>query len=261
MEDRTTWLSPLRERDLLPDDAVAACLVGSLARGWANPQSDVDIVVFTTSEWESDTCTPLPIPLNPSRVLSESFYSGDRRWEVVYWLTGQVDQVLAKVSWDQFERNVVANNLLAPREEILISRLEHCIPLAGDTWIADVRKGARSSAFQTFMITRSLSASDDAVEDAVGQLEGGDLESAVLSARRALGHSVDALLESHGEYLSLIAKWRPQRFRAAAPTILTFERYWELDSMRTYDDTDPASWVTEVLGVCQDIALRVDLQP
>ncbi len=261
MEDPTSWLSSLRERDLLPDDVVGVYLVGSLARGWANPQSDVDIAVFAASEWESDTSTPLPIPLNPSRVTAESFYAGDRRWEVVYWLTGQVDQILAKVSWEQFERNAVVDNLLAPREEILISRLDHCIALQGEEWLAETRKAMRASAFQTFMITRSLSASDDALEDAVGQLEGGDLESAVLSARRALGHSVDALLESHGEYLSLIPKWRPQRFRAAAPAILSFERYWQLESMQTYDAADPASWVTEVLSVCQEIALRVDLQP
>lgn len=99
MEDPTARLSAVREQGLLPDDAVGVYLVGSLARGWASPQSDVDIAVFATSEWESDTSTPLPIPLSPSRVMAESFYAGDRRWEVMYWLTGQVDQILAKVSW------------------------------------------------------------------------------------------------------------------------------------------------------------------
>ncbi|WP_185995758.1 nucleotidyltransferase domain-containing protein [Nocardioides campestrisoli] len=261
MTDAEKWLSPLRERGLVPDDMVAASLVGSLARGWANPQSDVDIAVFVTREWESDACMALPLPLNPPRVMSEGFNSGDRRWEVVYWTLGQVDQMLAKVSWEQFERNVVAQGLLHPREEILISRLEHGVPLAGVDWLATAHERVRTSAFRSFMMTRSLAASDDAVEDALGQLEGGDFESAVLSARRALGHSVDALLESHGEYLSLIPKWRPQRFRAASPALLDFDRYWELESMRTYDQDAPASWVTEVLGVCQDIALRVDLQP
>lgn len=246
---------------MLPDDAVAVCLVGSLARGWANPQSDVDIAIFTTAEWQSETCTSLPLPLNPARVQSESFYHDDRRWEIVYWLTGHVEQILTKVSWDEFERDAVAHNLLSQREEILISRVEHCVPLVGADWLAETRQNVHASAFQTFMITRSLASADDAVEDALGQLEGGDLESAVLSARRALGYSVDALLESHGEYLSSIPKWRPQRFRAASPTLLSFERYWELESMRTYDERDPAGWVTEVLGECQDIALRVELQP
>lgn len=260
MQNSADWLSPLRERDFIPTDAAAVCLVGSLARGWSNPQSDVDIVVFAPTEWKSETSSSLPLPLNPGRVQSESFYMHDRRWEVVYWLTEHLDQILAKVSWDQFERNIVAYNLLSQREELLISRLAHCLPLSGEDWVKSAVRRIEESAFQTFMITRSLSAADDAVEDALGQLEGEDLESAVLSARRALGFSIDALLESHGEYLSPIPKWRPQRFRAAEPALMTFEKYWELETMQTYDPGDPSLWVNQVLNTCQEISLRVEPQ-
>lgn len=31
--------------------------------------------------------------------------------------------------------------------------------------------------------------------------------------------------------------------------------------MQTYNAANPANWVTKVLSVCQEIALRVDLQP
>lgn len=261
MADEAGRLAQLQGRDLLPADTVAVALVGSLARGWANPESDVDIAVFTSSNRESATATPLSVPLDPGHVTSETFTLGERKWEVVYWLTDQVDQMLNKVSWTQFERNVVAHGLLHPREENLVARLQHGVPLLGEGWLAEAHQRVSDSAFQSFMVTRSLAVSDDAVEDAVGQLEAGALESAVLSARQALDWSVDALLESRGEYLSLIPKWRPQRFRAASPPSLTFERYWELESMQTYDSDDPAAWVHEVLEVCQVIALGIDVRP
>ena len=107
------------------------------------------------------------------------------------------------------------------------------------------------------MVTRSLGAAARAVEDSLGQLESGDLHSAVLSARRALGHTVDALLEERGQYGSQLSKWRPRRFQAANPASLPFAKYWELETMQGFDPDNPSKWVNEVLTLCQDLSMKI----
>jgi hypothetical protein len=252
------WLAPLRARQLLPATAVAAFVVGSAARGWHNSRSDYDIYVVTTEEWQTETSNSILMPLNPPRVCSEMFYEDGRRWEVTYWTPGQVDQMLAKVGWEVYERGIIAGEVLTPREEVSLARLGTCLPLLGEEWVADKNRELEKSAFRSFVVVRSLGAADDAVEDALGQLESGHLEAATLSARRALGHAVDALLEGEGEYCSHMPKWRPHRFRAAAPEALSFEEYWALETMRGYDPADPRPWIRTVLTICQDISMRVE---
>ncbi|WP_395363765.1 hypothetical protein ACHGLA_25905 [Streptomyces sp. YH02] len=252
------WLAPLRERNLLPDDTVAAFVVGSVARGWENSRSDFDIYVVTTQEWQTETCDATLMPLNPPRVRSEVFHENGRRWEITYWLESQIDQMLAKLSWEKYTGGVFAGEILSPREETSLARLAHCRPLLGSEWIEAKYELLKQSAFRSIVVVRSLGLADDAAEDALGQLESGHLHSAVLSARRALGHAVDALLESAGEYGSHMPKWRPNRFKAAAPEVLSFDKYWALETMRDYDPADPGPWIRSVLTICQDIAMRVE---
>ena len=257
-QDVTDWLAPLRERDLLPADALAAFVVGSVARGWDNSRSDFDIYVVTTEEWDTQTCSATLMPLDPPRIRSEVFYENDRRWEITYWLESQVDQMLAKISWERYTGGVFAGEILSPREETSLARFAHCHPLLGRDWIDAKCAQLEQSAFRSIVVVRSLGLADDATEDALGQMESGHLESAVLSARRALGHAVDALLESAGEYGSHMPKWRPNRFKAAAPQVLSFEDYWALETMRAYDPADPRPWIRSVLTICQDISMRVE---
>jgi hypothetical protein len=253
------WLAPLREKGLIPEGSLAVFAVGSAARGWDNERSDVDIYVITAREWESESSSRIRMPLNPPRIHSEMFYYRDRRWEIVYWLASQIEQMLTKVSWGEFERAALADDLLSGREELALGRLENCLPLLGDDWIAKYRARLRDTAFRSLVVGRSLSAADDAIEDAMGQMESGHMENAMISARWALGHAIDALVEARGEYGSQIPKWRPNRLRAVSPTVLPFQRYWELETMRDYDPEDPGRWIRQVLTICQDISSQVEL--
>ncbi|GAA3784305.1 nucleotidyltransferase domain-containing protein [Streptomyces phyllanthi] len=256
--DTATWLQPLRERGLVPEGCLAAFVVGSAARGWHNERSDFDIYIVSSDEWESTGYGTIAMPLNPPRVRTEMFYTGDRKWEVTYWLKEQFEQMFAKVSWGEYNRGVVSARVLAPREELALSRLQNCLVLLGQEWIDASRRRLSESAFRSFVVARSLGAADDCVEDALGQMDAGNLESATLSARAALGFAVDALLEGQGEYGSQLPKWRPNRFRAVSSEFLSFEDYWALETMRGYDPDDPRPWINDVLTICQEIAMRVE---
>jgi predicted nucleotidyltransferase len=247
----------LAARGLLPDEYLAVLLVGSAARGWDNSGSDYDFYIMTSESWRTDTCQAVALPLDPPTVWIDTVYDEGRRWELRYWLDSQVDQVFAKVSWAEFERDRIERQVLSVPEELLLARLTDGVLLAGKEWLAERRAQLDASAFRSLIVARSLAAADDSVEDALGQLNAGQVHSAVLAAKKALGHTVDALLEQHGEYGSHMSKWRPQRFRAARPAALSFQEYWELETMRTFDPQDPARWVNEVLTICQDISIKV----
>ena len=261
MRDMSTedWLGPVRARGLVPADSLAAFVVGSAARCWDNERSDFDIYVVTAREWHTETSSTMRMPLNPPRVHKEMFCHQSRRWEITYWLAGQIEQMLAKVSWDEYERTVFADEFLSYREELALGRLENCLPLLGDDWVLKYRERLRATAFRSLVVARSLSAADNCVEDALGQMESGHLESATISARSAFGHAIDALVEVHGEYGSQMPKWRPNRIRAVASDILPFAKYWDLETMRDYDPRDPGRWIRQVLVICQDISSQVQL--
>jgi hypothetical protein len=99
---------------------------------------------------------------------------------------------------------------------------------------------------------------DHYTEDAVGMRANNDMNSAVLAARQALGFAVDALLASHGE-LETQPKWRARRMREVLPSELSYDEYWDLETMRSYDKDAPERWVDEVLLLCQRIAAAVNL--
>jgi hypothetical protein len=254
---RDDWLATLKERDLLPEETLAAYVVGSTARGWDNGRSDCDICVVLSAREVPKAQDQLPVPLDPPFVRSESFYEAGRRWEVTYWLDSQFDQMLAKVSWEAYEVEVIAGNVLTKREELALARLGNCLPLIDENWIENARRRLMDSAFRSFSVVRSLGDADIAVEDALGQMEAGDLHSATISARNAFGHAIDALLEGEGEFGGL-SKWRANRFKAAAPSLISFEEYWAVETMQAYDPADPRPWITDVLTICQDIAMRVE---
>lgn len=252
------WLPALRERNLIPNDVLAALVVGSAARGWHNLRSDYDICIVTREERVPVPSTAVPVPLEPPHVRTVTFYALDRRWEVTYWLDSQVDQVLEKVSWKAFDSGEVTEDTLSVREELLLGRFGSGLALVGQDWLERRRAGLARSAFRSFVVVRSLCATGDAVEDALGQLEAGDLPSATISARTAFGHVVDAVLESSGEYGSHQPKWRPNRVKAARPRMLGFADYWRIETMQGYDPDDPRAWITSVLTLVQDLAMRVE---
>lgn len=253
-------LAEITRRGLLPDASRAVLLVGSAARGWDNPTSDYDISVVHVGEPWRGSGPDLQVPLEPAILPTEVIYVDGRRWELKYWLDGQVDQMLGKVSWAEFEKAGIATGLLMDQEEVFLERLVTCAPLLGEDWLRSRCEQLAESAFRAFVVTRSLDKADSSVEDALGQLAAGDVESAVLSARKAFEHAVDALLESLGEYGGYyIPKWRARRFRAATPEALSFDDYWAVETMRDFDPADPRQWVERVVSTCKNLSLEVSI--
>ncbi|MGW0589554.1 hypothetical protein [Streptosporangium sp. NPDC002607] len=256
--DPARVIETLRDNNLLPQSCESVFLSGSLVRGWGNPTSDLDITLVTTEPWAGPSAEPSFVALEPPVIQWEKIHAMGRRWDIEYWQDGQVDQVLAKVSHEAFKGDRAAWKLLTEDETAFLERIPYAVPVSGHQWLYDRREQQCESAYTSVLVSRSLDHADSFVEDAVGACEAGDLDSAVLSARLAFGHAIDALLAGHGEF-GHSPKWRARRFRKAGPRLLTFDHYWSVETMRTFDPADPVRWVEEVVSLCQRVSMEVNV--
>ncbi|WP_380282916.1 hypothetical protein [Kitasatospora purpeofusca] len=254
--DHPNFPAELAARRMLPPDTVCVFAAGSLIQGWGNSMSDYDLYVVAREAWCPDGSVAHPVALTPDRFFSETLYVGNRVWEVRYWQAAQIDQLLEMTVWDGTLAGLPPADLLGHQESVLLQRLSHARAFSGAPWLAErVERNARS-ALRPMFVVKMLDFADGSVDDALGQLEAGDLHSAVLSARRGFHCAVDALLASHGEF-GATPKWRARRFRAADPATLSFDRYWEVETMRSLDPGDPRSWVMDTVHLTKDIVLAV----
>ncbi|MER8235554.1 hypothetical protein [Streptomyces sp. NPDC094049] len=251
-------LEQLRELGVLPATCRSVYVSGSLVRGWGNALSDVDVYVITEADYRSDTAVYGQVPLETDTLPVEIRYVDGRRWDIEYWRSDQIDQVLAKVDWSVLEGSQEAGRRLSTDELDLLERLSYAQPLAGEEWLASRQKRLADSALRSVMVARALNGADTYTEDVVGQLEADDVDSAVLSVKIAFGYAMDALLAFEGEY-GQNAKWRARRFREADPTIVTFDQYWAIETMRSFDPSAPRAWVEEALRLCQHVSMEVSV--
>ncbi|MCU1640739.1 MAG: nucleotidyltransferase protein [Nocardia sp.] len=250
--------SALTLHDLMPPDPKAVLLVGSHARGWAHESSDVDVIVVVEQPISDPRAGGIEVALQPERVQAVATYADDARLEVKYWLTGQIDQVLDKVSWDAFEHSDTLNDQLDEQSKIMLDHMMTCVPLAGEPWVQALRERIRDSAFRAFLVDAALNRCDDKAESALGMLASGDPHSAVLAAREAFGFAIDALLLGQGEF-NLHRKWRARRFRELAPGSMSYAQYWEWETMRGLDPEAPERWVEAIVRLCKNVWLDIDV--
>jgi len=250
-------LSELSERGLVPDDQQAVYLAGSLVRGWGNATSDLDVYIVTGDPWQGEATAKAKVSVAPGTIPIRAFYVGDRRWDVEYWSDRQVDELRESLSWEAFEATPSGGNLTTT-EILFVDRLAYCETVTGAEWVLSRRRQFSDSAVRAIVASQSLYELDTFTEDAVGMLANGDADSAVLAARHAFSYAVDALLASHGE-LEIQGKWRARRMQAVQPPELSFDEYWEVETMRSFDRRAPQDWVNQVLKVCQRIVEKVQL--
>lgn len=249
----------LRREEAWPEDAVAAFLSGSLVRGWGNRTSDLDVMVVSAQPYENSSGERSHVVLQPATLGSQRIHADGRRWDIQYWSQGQIDQLLDKVSRDSY-RDPEAPWASAGDPEIeMLERLPYALAVEGEEWLEGVRAQLAGSAHRQVLIGRSLRQAGNFSEDAAGQLENGDAHSAVLAARLAFGHTVDAVQAGLGQFGGMWPKWRARRMTLVDSSALSFEQYWEVETMRTFREDDPAAWINSTLLLCRRLAGELEL--
>lgn len=249
----------LRDLGLLPEALVCAFASGSLVRGWGNATSDLDVVVISEQPWTSTAGTTTPVLLDPPALQWEHTRIGELPLEVEYWTAAQLDECLGKFAPGDEPAGAKPWVGLSHDERSFLERLPYARPLAGGAAVEGYRRRLQDSTFTHSFLCSSFDSMDGFIEDALGQADAGDVRSAVLSARLAFGHAVDALLAEAGQYGSRWPKWQARRFAEAKQTLVSDEEYWGIHTMADYDPDDPAAWVARVARICQRIATHVTI--
>jgi hypothetical protein len=166
--------------------------------------------------------------------------------------------MIQKVGWDVFRDGHDAAADLTIREVSLLDRLASAVSPGAGEWLRSRKAQLAASAFRQLLAAQRLNWADGYTEDAVGQLRAGDIDSAVLSARLAFGCTMDAALALVGE-CGPGEKWRARRVKAAELDAISFEQYWSLETMRTFEGSRPEIWIKEVLACCRQLSMKVDL--
>jgi hypothetical protein len=257
--DTATVGRTLRQHGVRPDDTVAIFISGSLARGWGNQTSDLDVLVISREPYEGTGGERSHVVLQPDTLGSEKIYADGRRWDIQYWSRDQVKQLLDKVSWESYEDPTMPWATVSTDEIGMLERLPYAVVVEGDDWLEDVRRQLAKSAHRPVLVGMSLRLAGNFVEDAAGQLESGDVHSAVLATRLAFGHTVDAVQASLGQFGSNWPKWRARRMALVNSPDLAFEQYWEVETMETFRREDPAAWINSTLVLCRQLASELEL--
>jgi predicted nucleotidyltransferase len=257
--DLSVVVPELRSRDLLPPDTAGVFASGSMVRGWGNETSDVDVHVITGSLRESSVAETGHVSLEPNVLTYERIFVEGRRWDIEYWTKSQVDQLLAKVTWEAYDSPDSPWSKLSRTELGMLERLPYAVAADDGAWLAAVHQRVRDSAHRVILVGISLRESDGLVEDAAGQLAAGDVHSAVIAARLAFNHVVDALQAHEGQFGSLWPKWRARRMTLIHSKALSFETYWKTETMTTFDPAHPGAWVEETIELCREISAELEV--
>ena len=246
-------LTDLPEAIVVPRNAVCVFVSGSLVAGWGHAASDVDLYVVTDLPVSIEATALLDLNLSPDLIPIVTMYGrGSQRYDIEYWTTQQVQTML-----DAVARGVDSPPRLSPADVDCFYRIDVGMAISGAAWLRGAQDQLAGSALPLLLANREFGAADSYVEDAVGLLEVGDRESAVLAARQALGHAVDGYLAARGSF-SPKEKWRYRKVKELPKSPLSPDEYWALETMRDLDPADPHAWVMRVLGVCHSLVTEVD---
>lgn len=244
---------------LVPSDALAVFVSGSLLEGWAHPNSDLDVFVITPTALPAETMDAFKYQTLEERVVGiRLLFDDDRRWDFEYWTEGQIEEILAKVSGWRYTPVASEPPALSDGERDIIWRLAIAESLQSEVWLTSVQDRFQESDLYRLIALLALNDADGLIDDVAGLLEIGAQTSAVMAARQALDRVADGVAALYGE-LSVSAKWRAARLQRANPEELPFSDYWRQVTFTSFDQKHPAEWARESVALCQSVLLGLDL--
>lgn len=256
--DRVRAVDLLQAKSLVPTDTLCLFASGSLIRGWGNASSDLDLYVVADSQPSSATGRTYQVSVLPPKIRTNHLIEGGRVWDIEYWTVGQVDQLLGMLSWEAY-RSANGRPLdIGDNDVDFVARLAHGLALDGVDAFEALHGRLDQSAARFVLPTRALDEYDKYALDVQGQIDAGDLPSAVLATRVALACMTEAVLAYHGDF-TVSPKWRARQMREVDPPELPFDEWWRAETMVSFARLQEVGWVTETLHLCQRAVERLSL--
>jgi Nucleotidyltransferase domain len=204
--------------------AEAVCLTGSIAAGWGNPLSDVDLYVFSDQELE--------LPVDETMETWTSTDKSGLSW--LSWVGRYGDACVDLKVWPTEALATVLAPYLAPDEpefcaltytpQDFIYRHSVAFPLKNDAYFDQMRELIDGSSYRR-SLARSLKVlAENRLIDVAGQLAAADIMSARLTAIIAANVTADHCLVLAGE-LCRGEKWLLRRLQATPACGISVDEY------------------------------------
>lgn len=232
---------------------------GSTLEGFGNPRSDLDLFLLTHSVENfmgrsRDAVTRfggkgpglIVLPGNPS----------ERTYDIEIHSFTSLERIIRKLADDNDAlESMDAAYALALSDLNFLHRLRIGVALYGAETLDALRARVPFERLRSVLAARRLTEYDKAVEDALGALEGRQLETAVWNARHALECAFDAYLASRGEtYVS--PKWKFEKARRLLGTEHPlFQQFWTFECNGPLEDRETSAWVDGALRLGQRLAI------
>jgi hypothetical protein len=246
----------LRANGLVPTDAHFLFASGSLIRGWGNASSDLDLYIVVDSQPSSARGRTYQVSVDPPRIHTDHLVEAGRVWDIEYWTIDQIGQLLRLFTWDAYRSANGRPVDIGDNDIDFVARLAHGLALDGTEAFEALHGQLERSAARFVLAARALDEHDKYALDVQGQVDAGDLHSAVLAARVALSCVTEAVLAYHGDF-TVSPKWRARQMREVDPQELPFDEWWGAETMASFTRLREVGWVTETLHLCQRAVERL----
>lgn len=232
----------------MPSSAQVVLVTGSLVEGLGNARSDVDLITFA-----DETIGDASVDVATGSVVDIAHLSGVRVDHEV-WTISHIEDLIER--FERYDARLDKMYMAFTRHEI---ELIHCVLVARAIEGADLHaewvKRFNAMRFADAMRHMAHDACEGYVDDAVGALASGDLDTATVMTRAATESVVDAYLASRGSTSPKLFKWRQRMVRAAGVPEWS-DLYWSAQAVVRPDAADPASVAADLTARLRDIRAR-----
>lgn len=204
--------------------AVATCLTGSVAAGWGNTYSDIDIYAF------SDTALELPNDDSSETWASQDSSGirwmnwtgryGDSRVDLKTLPTSAPRKALEPFTGSEPEFPDNTSTFLRD----FIYRMSIARAITGEGFVEQIKVAVVTSSYRRALARALKLTAESALTDIAGQLDVGDDVSARVAAMRAASFTADCCLVMAGE-LCRSDKWLLRRMQAKPECGITPNEY------------------------------------
>lgn len=229
---------------LLAVDSAAArieCvfLGGSIAEGFGNPRSDVDVYLIVDSV----------APFKAGEAKFKSLMLGDRIVAPMFFSAASVADVY---------RRVAAGGALSAAEIDLLHRIATGIPLAHEEAFEALRSRLPQMELARYLVRSGEAMLANIFADVAGTLEAGDLPTCAFNSRALIDCAMDTYLSMRGDTLAR-EKWRYRKIERTLGLQDPLARsYLGLASCVRLDDADATyDYVGKCLQLFQQIETRL----
>jgi len=223
---------------------------GSLIEGYGNSSSDVDIFVISDVE-----------PIGENIIKKDKFtidirFEGKRRVDFEYWRPQYVDEIAQKLKKITPGKDFVAEKL-SPVEELFIHRIKIGQVIQNKLDFEKLKNKFDLNLFSRYLLQQSIHRIDGAIEDLVGLLDDGDLDTAIFRAVSIVGLSVDAWCFYRGR-TNPLEKWRVKKLSELTNPSDSFvsKKYFELsfpNPERLIDATKKTQYIEDCINISHEI--------